>query len=71
MHSFLLLISFGLFTAFVAGASIICFFTFMTIYKGGPYYSEKNKKGLPKYKRRKDTYNLDPELSHGHNEPHV
>ena len=71
MYTFIYLVSYGLFVSFVLGASIILFFAFMKIYKGGPYYSEKNKRGLPKYKTRRDTCNLDPELTHGHHEPHV
>lgn len=71
MTAFVYLASFGVFTAFVAFGAIIIVFAYLKVYKGGPYYSEKNKRGLPKYKNRIDTCNLDPELTHGHHEPHV
>ncbi len=71
MTAFLYLTAFGLFTVFVFIASTICFFTFMKIFKGGPYYSKRNPKGLPNYRKRIDIINLDPTLTHGNNEPHV
>ena len=70
MSTFIYLASYGCFVAFVLGAAIIIFFTFMSIWKGMPN-SPRNKKGLPDYQNRKDTCNLNPELAHGHHEPHV
>ena len=58
--------------AFVAGGSMICFYTFTMIWKKGPYYHPvRNPKGLPRYKSRIDTKDIPVEHSHGHQEPHV
>ena len=57
--------------AFVIGGSLICVFAFTLIFRKGPYHSEKNPKGLPKYKSRIDTQDIPIEHSHGHQEPHV
>ena len=51
--------------------SLICTYAYVRIFKGGLYHSEKNPKGLPKYKTRKDTAHIPVEHSHGHTEPHV
>ena len=51
--------------------TLLCTYAYVKIFKGGPYHSEKNPKGLPKYKTRKDTAHIPVEHSHGHSEPHV
>ena len=51
--------------------SLLSVYFYVHAFKGGPYHSEKNPKGLPNYRKRKDVMHIPVEHSHGHSEPHV
>ena len=56
---------------FVIYGALICVHLFIRVWKGGPYYSVKNKKGLPNYRQRVDVCNIPFEKTSGNQEPHI
>lgn len=48
----------------MTGASIITMFAYFKVLG-------RRRNELPNYRNRKDIVNVDPELTHGHHEPHI
>ena len=64
MNGFDLVALLFLAVAAMTGASIITMFAYFRVLG-------RKRNELPNYKKRKDIYNVDPALAHGHHEPHV
>ena len=64
MNGFDLVALLFLAVAAMTGASIITMFAYFKVLG-------RKRNELPNYKKRKDVYNVDPALAHGHHEPHV